>query len=394
MFCDASPAAYGTVAYWRQIDSDGRVTVTFIASKSKVAPTKLVTIPRLELQGAVLACRLAESIKREHRLIPDVTYYWADSTTVLHWIKNENRNYKVFIANRLGEIDETSSTREWHYVPTDMNPADHLTKNTEYKLETGADWFTGPSFLREADSSRWPQQPETKKHINEEILEMVHTVHENTECDLPVPDPERFSSWLRLLRATATMLLFIDKCRKQHSGHGLTVELMKRAETLLLRHAQLESFASEITQLKEKKEIKRDSKLLTLSPILCEDGLLRLDSRINAAKEAPPERLTDLFWTRWMREVLPTLAPRRKWSQEGTQLKVGDVVFVADPSSPRGVWPKGVIQAVYPGKDGRVRVVDVRTSSGVKRRSAARIAKFLDDECCQGNTGGEDVTDT
>lgn len=89
------------------------------------------------------------------------------------------------------------------------------------------------------------------------------------------------------------------------------------------------------------------------------------------------QRLADLFWSRWLKEVLPTLAPRSKWSREGAQLKVGDLVVVVDPASQRNVWPKGTVQKVYPGPDGRVRVVDIKTATGVTKRPATRVALLL-----------------
>jgi hypothetical protein len=82
-------------------DQPANIFVFFIASKSRVAPLKTVFIPRLELQGALLASRLATVIQDEHYIKPVDRYFWTDSTTVLHCLRNENRNYKIFNANRL-----------------------------------------------------------------------------------------------------------------------------------------------------------------------------------------------------------------------------------------------------------------------------------------------------
>ncbi|KAI5638198.1 hypothetical protein NE865_09144 [Phthorimaea operculella] len=85
-------------------------------------------------------------------------------------------------------------------------------------------------------------------------------------------------------------------------------------------------------------------------------------------------RLADAFWTRWMREYLPTLIPRP--SSRGTKsrnLSVGDVVLVVDDSLPRGTWPLGKISKIHPGQDGVVRVVDVATQGGTLRRPARKV---------------------
>lgn len=89
------------------------------------------------------------------------------------------------------------------------------------------------------------------------------------------------------------------------------------------------------------------------------------------------QRLADMFWRRWVKEVLPEMLPRKKWTQEQPSLQTGDCVLIVDPNSPRNVWPRGVVLRTYPGKDKRVRLVDVQTKSGVLRRSAARVAVFL-----------------
>ncbi|KAL0821975.1 hypothetical protein ABMA28_005363 [Loxostege sticticalis] len=687
IFCDASPLAYAAVAYWRKKYDNGKIVVSFIGSKNRVTPpSKSVTIPRLELQAALLGCRLAEGIKKEHRLEPGSIFYWSDSTTVLHWIRNESRNYKTFIANRLGEIDELSKICEWHYVPSEQNVADLATKITDFELNSDSVWFTGPQFLHEEPAS-WPEDPVKDIKIDDTILEKVNVVHEpnNNNIELlPVPDPSRFSSWLRLRRAAANVLLFIEKCRKKKL-HQLNDELMHRGEKLLLRQAQAQSFLEEISCLKQGKQLKPDSRLRTLTPYLDKDGLLRVGGRIDAAKgvsddvkspvildgrhetarlivkeyhiqaghagneqvvnelrqkywlvrlrptvrtvaaqcyicrirkatpkpprlgdlpEArlthhqrpftvcgvdlfgpievtvgrqkplrygvlftcltvraihieivssltadalimalrrmaarrgwpksiysdngtnmrgadkelrrafqeldkeevvlqavnkgvdwrfiPPvsphmggawerlirsvktalkvvlkqrspkeevlttllaeienmvnsrplthvsvdplsqealtpnhfllgsssnlpqpgvfddgdlylrkqwrtsQRLADLFWSRWLKEVLPALLTRQRWQREGVQFKVGDLVVVVDPTSPRNHWPKGVVEVVYPGRDGRVRVVDVRTKTGVMKRPVTRVALLFGNECRKDDTRGEDVDD-
>lgn len=86
------------------------------------------------------------------------------------------------------------------------------------------------------------------------------------------------------------------------------------------------------------------------------------------------QKLADMYWQRWLREFLPELVRRSKWQAESESLKIGDFVIVVDPASPRNVWPKGLVVNVFPGGDGRVRVVEVKTASGILRRSAARVA--------------------
>ncbi|CAG9109175.1 unnamed protein product [Plutella xylostella] len=89
------------------------------------------------------------------------------------------------------------------------------------------------------------------------------------------------------------------------------------------------------------------------------------------------QRLADMFWGRWLKEALPCLLPRTMKPGSEEDLQVGDVVLVVDPSSERGYWPRGLVEAVHPGADGRVRVADVRTSRGtLRRRSVQRLARL------------------
>jgi hypothetical protein len=85
------------------------------------------------------------------------------------------------------------------------------------------------------------------------------------------------------------------------------------------------------------------------------------------------QRLTDHFWKRWIREYVPTLIKRAKWHGKATTIKVGEVVLLADDDGPRNSWPLGRIIATYPGKDGQVRVVDVKTTKGTYRRPVVKI---------------------
>ena len=93
------------------------------------------------------------------------------------------------------------------------------------------------------------------------------------------------------------------------------------------------------------------------------------------------QALADSFWRRWTREYLPQLNNRVKWTQETNkeQLQPGDVVVIWDGNLPRATWPKGVVTQLYPGKDGKVRVVEVRTSHGVLKRPVTGLVKIVKD---------------
>jgi len=88
------------------------------------------------------------------------------------------------------------------------------------------------------------------------------------------------------------------------------------------------------------------------------------------------QRLADMFWQRWVREYLPTLQRRTKWHGVVPPVAFGDMVMVMDETLKRNTWPLGVVVAVFPGKDGQVRVAEVRTAHGVYRRPVVKLGKL------------------
>ena len=104
MFADASAEAYGAVAYARCVYDDNNISCRLVCGKTRVTPLISTSIPRLELMAAVLALRLGISVADTLEVCKSDMTFWTDSTNVLCWIKNCSRNYKPFVANRVGEI--------------------------------------------------------------------------------------------------------------------------------------------------------------------------------------------------------------------------------------------------------------------------------------------------
>ncbi|XP_075243709.1 uncharacterized protein LOC142337726 [Convolutriloba macropyga] len=124
VFTDASQLVYGADAYARIISENG-VSCSFLMSKAKVAPIKQQSIPKLELQAAVLGTRLAHFIKKHHTIEFKDTTFWCDSMAVLAWIKNSEKLI-VFVGNRVSEIQSQSPTSSWRHISGKSNPADNV----------------------------------------------------------------------------------------------------------------------------------------------------------------------------------------------------------------------------------------------------------------------------
>lgn len=105
-FCDASLKAYGACIYLQAVNGDNDSSSFLVCSKSRVAPvkSKTITLPRLELCGAIFLVRLFQNVKRALRIAFDEVHAWNDSTIVLAWIAGDPSRQKTFISNRVTEI--------------------------------------------------------------------------------------------------------------------------------------------------------------------------------------------------------------------------------------------------------------------------------------------------
>ena len=88
------------------------------------------------------------------------------------------------------------------------------------------------------------------------------------------------------------------------------------------------------------------------------------------------QQLNTVFWRRWIREYLPSLQARQKWSEKSSNLREGEMVLIADSSVPRGSWPLARVTRAFPGQDGLVRVVEVNTPKGVYKRPVTKIVRL------------------
>jgi len=274
IFADASQAAFGACAYTRWQISDGTFGVRFVAAKSRVAPIKALTIPRLELQAAVLASRLSRTIQEESRMMFQRVIFFTDSEIVLSWIRNQARAFKPFVSVRIGEIQDNSDLSQWNHVPGECNVADDLSRGIPVK-ELTERWENGPEFLRRPEEE-WPTTSETT-HRDEADKERKKAVCTTTTSKVVI-DYNRFSSWRKLVRVTAWVQRLINNLRAKRNPNytnqsgPLTVQELERARTYLIEDAQ-----------KNLKDRIKNGELSAISPFVDNQGLLRVGGRVDHA---------------------------------------------------------------------------------------------------------------
>ncbi|XP_066930927.1 uncharacterized protein [Clytia hemisphaerica] len=152
-FCDSSEILYCSVVYLRVISETG-ISIFFLTSKSKVAPLKKVTIPRLELLSCVLLSDLLNNVRSalSGRISVDATRCWSDSKVALCWIKGNRKTWKPWVENRVVSARKVVQKADWHHIPGKDNPADIPTRMVpQFKDAFCEKWFKGPEILFDED---------------------------------------------------------------------------------------------------------------------------------------------------------------------------------------------------------------------------------------------------
>lgn len=269
-FSDASSHGYGQCSYIRVVSED-RVHCSLVIGKARVAPTKVVTIPRLELTAAVVFSAISSMLKEELELKIDQEYFWTDSQVVLGYINNEARRFHVFVANRVQRIREATDPAQWHYIDTNQNPADHASRGLKVAELISSDWLTGPKFLWERDITPKPTSELLVGHPEVRTTQVLQTNAVKEEHFLD--RLKRFSKW----HTTVNVVARIQQLGKRVK----TAELMWKTSLMLVKLAQNDAFKEEIRTLSHGK-LPHSHQLFQLDPIL-QDGILRVGGRLKQA---------------------------------------------------------------------------------------------------------------
>ncbi|XP_033317563.1 uncharacterized protein LOC117215296 [Bombus bifarius] len=273
-FCDASEKAYGACVYLRTLNTNGRVWTQLLTAKSKVAPLKCQTIPRLELSGALLLTSLMSTVQQalSHKITR--TIYWTDSTIVLHWLNTSPHTLKTFVANRVSEIQTKTSIRDWRHVPTDDNPADLISRGqTPEEFLRPTIWQHGPAWLYQSEGY-WPTWDLTPQIELPEQKGAICLSANPSDYSLL----QRYSSWPKLIRIIARCLRWKQK---KNRAAPLTVTELRITHNKLIKLLQNIHLSEEIRTLQKDRNAAIKGKLTRLNPFIDKEGILRVGGRLS-----------------------------------------------------------------------------------------------------------------
>lgn len=283
-FCDASESAYGACIYYvsKNVEDEESFVSNLWCAKSRLAPLSSVSLPRLELCGALLLSQLIQRVILSKDLSSAEIVLFCDSTIVLDWLSSDPSKWKTFVSNRVGEIQRLTNGFTWTHVNSHDNPADIVSRGTSPEQLSQEDiWWHGPAFLKKPRSC-WPNNHAVTINIHEARTENVTVSFPLLEKKI---DPSeilfKWSSFTKLVRIYSYVFRFINNVKRKVRVTGpLTSNDLNETVLKLCKIIQAERFDSEIHDLKVDRMIHKNSKIISLNPFLDDQGLLRVGGRL------------------------------------------------------------------------------------------------------------------
>jgi hypothetical protein len=293
-FSDASERGYAACVYLLVITEDNS-SVHLLMSRSRVAPVKQkLTIPRMELCGAVLLSRLLEHVLRilTAKIKIDSTTAWCDSSIVLSWLQMAPHKLQTYEGNRVSQIQGMIPDVPWMHVPSALNPADSASRGLLPSELLNHNLWWGPEWLKDfASVAAHSARTVAQLHDYSPAAALTAQAVEQPYNDPPaagnachsVEEPwliTRFSSFSKLQTTVGWCLRFINNVRQptQKTKGYLTVCELNTALLVVVKLAQSAAFHDTIKALRENRAPK--TRILRLNPFIDDDGLLRVGGRL------------------------------------------------------------------------------------------------------------------
>lgn len=281
-FCDSSEKGYCAVVYFCCLLPTGQITTHFVCAKSKVAPLKTVSIPRLELCAAVLLARLLSYVHDIYQSTLSIakTFAWSDSTITLSWIKSSPHRWTTFVSNRVALIQGKLPTTSWYHVSSENNPADIGSRGLfPTELAGSSLWWAGPNFLLDSRRAWLPFDSGIAEENLPEAKNLCLVVASSSVVFIETLI-SRYSSLDKLQRVLAYILRFkhnlsFPTTPKQGS---LTSFEIQTALMFLVKYVQRQAFSQDLAFI-EKNQMP-STFLRKLNPFIDDGNILRVGSRL------------------------------------------------------------------------------------------------------------------
>ncbi|KRY81542.1 hypothetical protein T4D_12245, partial [Trichinella pseudospiralis] len=260
---DVSEMAYGSAVYLRVTTISGETVVKLVMSKTRIAPVKRVTLPRLELMAALITARLISFVKTSLEMKFSKVACWTDSQIALQWIQGDSYRWKSFVGNRVESILELTDAQWWRHCSTTDNPADILTRGCRMKdLVSNNLWWHGPHWLTKCEDAG----PMAK-------------------FELAIDRNPKFQA--EVGKSAPYVFRFITNCKavpEERKTTPLDVREIDQAEKFWLKALQNEKYQEDLESLKQEKKLPKSSILWPLNPYVDDNGILRLVSSLTAQR--------------------------------------------------------------------------------------------------------------
>ncbi|XP_044594851.1 uncharacterized protein LOC123272215 [Cotesia glomerata] len=295
-FSDASQLAMAAVVFIKVLPADHsqEAKVTLLCSKTKVAPLKHLTIPRLELTAAHMLAKLVKHCQTtlEYTQVP--TYLWTDSSITLTWIHSHPSRWKDFVRNRVSFIQDLVPDGHWKFVPGTENPADCATRGlTTAQLKDHRLWWSGPPWLLR-DSSSWPTSPihfDADDQLEERPIKAFYVSAQPLESTWKIM--ERPIPLLRMLRVTAICWRVRDMIQRKPNStliHPITSQEINLALQFCIKETQRVHFHSELQLLAKQASWPKDHPFARLVAFQDTDGIIRVGGRLENAPDSDQQK--------------------------------------------------------------------------------------------------------
>lgn len=286
-FSDASQSAFAACIYVKSVSSSGEQHINLLCAKDRLGPIRPISIPRMELCGALLAAQTWSAVVTALRKPISRTFFWTDSSVVLAWLKTPPCKLNIFVRNRVTAVLDLTSASSWRHVPTTQNPADLASRGVDPQhVAKTALWWHGPEFLLEPETN-WPTLEKSPPQNLPELKVTTMLVHENK--DLPQNCVIKFDNYSRLKtlqRVVAFMRRFLNNCKNNNPKltGPLTAQELKDSFHTLVKLSQAQTYSSEIETLHKNKYLNTKSPMAPLTPFIDSQGILRVGGRLDASQ--------------------------------------------------------------------------------------------------------------